>query len=112
VKAAQLEHDNRKVELNRKKEEESREKKRQAVEALKKTAANLVLDADEINRLKKDELNEQLDYHRDAERKNVPANLVPEWTIPCKSNMTTNPIRCKYLHEAVARYKVRQVPMD
>jgi hypothetical protein len=120
LKVAQIQADEVKITQNRKKEAEREERRENKVTALMETVKKLVLTTADIDGLKNDELNLQLDCHREIEKRRLTvdggkdsANL--ENTIekvPLKSHMKAKPNRVCELKKAVARFLARGETME
>jgi hypothetical protein len=108
LKFAQMEADQVKVTENRQKEGKRRERKDKKAAAIAETAKNLILGEAEINKLNNDELNKQLDYHRELE-KQLPTVVsdTAGGKIPLKTHMKLKVDRVAQLKKAVARYLTR-----
>jgi len=113
LKVAQIQADEEKITQNRKKEAEREERRENKATALMETVKKLVLTAAEIEGLKNDELNLQLDCHREIEKRRLAAdsgNGSAENTtekVPLKSHMKAKPNRVCELKKAVARFLAR-----
>ncbi len=84
---------------NKDKEAKREERRGNRAATLLETSRNLVLDNAEIDRLNNEELNRQLDYHRNAE-----TTLPDSEKVPLKSHMKYKDNRCAELKKAVAHY--------
>jgi hypothetical protein len=115
LKIAQMEADQAKVADNRQKDGKRRERKDKKAAVIAETAKNLILGDAEIDKLNNDELNKQLDYHRELERQlpAVPAvvngNTASGEKIPFKTHMKRKGDRVAQLKKAIARYLRREV---
>jgi hypothetical protein len=106
LKEAQMKADGEKVAENREKETKKQEKELQRVATITETGKNLVLLDADINKLNREELNRQLDYHREAE-KTLPKAVTPREKVPLKSHMKKMEDRVRELKKAVSRYLER-----
>ena len=84
LREAQIKADQEKVVENRRKQVVRQEKQNTRAAVLKDTANNLILDNADIDRLTNDELNRQLDFHHEAEKK-LP--MMVDEKVPLKSHM-------------------------
>ncbi|PPQ80375.1 hypothetical protein CVT24_000629 [Panaeolus cyanescens] len=101
-----MDADAKRVNLQREKEKKREELKSRRAAIILDTSSNLVLDVDVIqNSLVNDELNRQLDWHRDNELKHFPSDPAK---VPLKSHMTKKADRVNELILAVARYNSRR----
>jgi hypothetical protein len=107
-KIAQIEADEARAMGNRQKEVRREEKRDNRVAVLLETSKSLVLDDDEIDKLTNDELNRQLDYHRDAEKK---LNIPDAEKIPLKTHLKYKDDRRAELKKAVGRHVTRTSPV-
>jgi hypothetical protein len=110
LKAAQIQADQEKVMENRQKEAKRDERLNTRAAILLETSKNLVLDGIDIDKLNNDELNRQLDYHRDLEKKLPLAdNGGAIETVPLKSHMKLKHERVAELKKAVTRHLARTI---
>lgn len=110
MKEAQIESDKAKVAENMLKEAKKQGKRDEREAMLVETGKKLVLTDAEIDGLDNKELNRQLDFHREEERKLPRAVIVAETStekVPLKSHMKAKPDRVLQLKKAVARYLFR-----
>jgi hypothetical protein len=103
-KVEQLQADEAKAAENMQKEVRREERRDNRAAELLETSQHLVLDDAEIDELNNDDLNRQLDYHRDAE-KQFPS---PAEKVPLKSHMKYKARKAE-LKKAVAWYVSRNV---
>jgi len=105
LKRAQIRADQEKAVENLQKEERRDERRHTRAAILLETSKSLVLGDNDIARLNNDELNRQLDCHRNIETKlSIPVNSDK---IPLKSHMKLKSERVAELKKAVARYLAR-----
>ena len=104
-KIAQMIADEAKAVENKGKETKREVRRGNRAATLLETSRNLVLDDAEINRLNNDELNRQLDYHRDA--KKTLEGVIDAEKVPFKSHMKYKEDRHAELKKAAARYITR-----
>ncbi|KDR65765.1 hypothetical protein GALMADRAFT_81499 [Galerina marginata CBS 339.88] len=115
MKAAQIQADNEKVTENVVKETRRQEKRDERAAILVETGKKLYLTNADIDELDNAELNRQLDFHREEERKlQVPKPVMDEpetvERVPLKSHMKKKPERVLQLKKAVQRYLQRNPP--
>jgi hypothetical protein len=103
-KVEQMQADEAKAAENVQKEMRREERRDNRAAALLETSQHLVLGDAEIDKLNNEDLNRQLDYHRDAE-KQLP--LPSAEKVPLKSHMKYKEARKAELKKAVARYVSR-----
>ena len=111
-KAAQMEADKIKVTENRQKAAKQQEQRENKAAVIRETAKNLELTDAGIAKLTKDNLNLQLDCHRELEKKFQSLITVPGVegnveTVPLKSHMKNNDERRLELKKVVARFIAR-----
>ena len=110
LKIAQIQADEQKITQNRQKEAEREERCENKATALMETVKKLVLTTVEIDSLKNDKLNLQLDCHREIEKHRLAVDSgkdSAENTVLLKSHMKTKPNRVCELKKAVARFLAR-----
>lgn len=108
LKAAQIQSDKAKAAENVLKEARKKGKRDERVATLVETGKRLVLVDTEIEGLDNKELNRQLDFHREEEKKLPRAVIDAEAEkVPLKSHMKSKPDRILQLKKAVARYLFR-----
>lgn len=100
IKEAQMAADASKVVENREKEAKRQEKRDNRAAAITETGQQLILAEDQIDKLNVQELNRQLDWHRDNEK------AFPDLRarVPLKSHMSNRAERVRELKMAVERY--------
>jgi hypothetical protein len=121
LKEEQMKADKGKMRENRQKEASRQELSDRRAAKITETGKSLILLESDVDSLLVDELNRQLDYHREVERKleaekklKIPmdasdATEKPE-TVPKKTHMKTKPRRVAELKKAIARYHARETP--
>jgi len=107
LKEEQMRADAEKVSKNRKKEAKRQDKRDQRAATITETSKNLKLTDAEIENLNVEELNRQLDYHREEENKLPRAVIEVMERVPLKSHMKYKAMRISELKKAVARYLSR-----
>ena len=101
MKMAQIKADEEKAKENRVKEAHRKEKGKTRAAIILETGKNLALTDAEIDGLSVENLNRQLDFHREAEKKSP---TVTAEKIPLKSHMKNKQDRVRELKKAVARH--------
>ncbi|KAF8160013.1 hypothetical protein B0H34DRAFT_797195 [Crassisporium funariophilum] len=104
IKEAQLAADAQKVVENRDKNAKRQQKKTTRAATITETGKVLVLEDAQIDKLNNEDLNRQLDWHRDNE-KGFPALTE---LVPLKSHMSVKADRVRELKSAVKRYETLQ----
>lgn len=102
LKDEQMKADGEKVAENRKKVAKRQERRENREAAIVETGKNLVLDDADIDRLIVKDLNKQLDFHRDEEKKNPGPDSSEK--VPLTSHMRNRAERVAALKKAVARF--------
>ena len=105
LKMTQIKADEEKAKENRK-ETHRKEKGKTRAAVILETGKNLTLTDAEIDGLSVENLNRQLDFHRDAE-KNSPTAVGNTEKVPLKSHMKNKQDRVCELKKAVARHALR-----
>ena len=106
LKMTQIKADEEKAKENRNKETHRKDKGKTRAAVILETGKNLTLTDAEINGLSVENLNRQLDFHRDAE-KNSPTAVGNTEKVPLKSHMKNKQDRVCELKKAVARHALR-----
>ncbi|KAF8060894.1 hypothetical protein FPV67DRAFT_312327 [Lyophyllum atratum] len=101
LKEAQLRADEAKATENRRKETVRQEKRDHRAAIITETGQNLVLDDTEIEKLTVSELNRQLDFHREEEKKTASASATTE-RVPLKTHMGNKAERLAELKKAAS----------
>ena len=107
LKMAQIKADEEKANENRVKEAHRKEKGKTRAAVILETGKNLALTDAKIDGLSVENLNRQLDFHREAV-KNSPTDVGNE-KVPLKSHMKNKQDRVRELKKAVARHALREV---
>lgn len=102
LKDEQMKADGEKVAENCKKVAKRQERRENREAAIVETGKNLVLDDADIDRLIVKDLNKQLDFHRDEEKKNPGPDSSEK--VPLTSHMRNRAERVAALKKAVARF--------
>jgi len=105
-KVAQMNADGKKVAENRAKETKHQEQRHARSDEVAETSKNLVLEDIAIDKLTVSQLNRQLDYHRDNEKKAGAGGEGEK--VPLKTKMGNKAVRIMELKKAVARYLAQQ----